>query len=84
MLPHPQGLEPAYATLAEQLKGSHVSVAKYQADVDKEFAQESLKLKTFPTIVFLPKNSNAVIKYPSERRDVDTLKMWVKTIAGTA
>lgn len=23
-----------------------------------------------------------VIKYPSERRDVDTLSMWVKTVAG--
>lgn len=22
------------------------------------------------------------IKYPSERRDVDTLKMWVKTLTG--
>ncbi len=25
-----------------------------------------------------------VIKYPSERRDVGSLKMWVKSVAGTA
>lgn len=25
-----------------------------------------------------------VIKYPSERRDVETLTMWVKTVAGSA
>lgn len=79
-----QGLEPSYAALADELKGSHVSIAKYQADVDREFATESLKLKTFPTIVFLPKGRNTVIKFPSERRDVETLKMWVKTVAGSA
>ena len=25
-----------------------------------------------------------VVKYPSERRDADSLQMWVKTLAGTA
>ena len=24
-----------------------------------------------------------VVQFPSERRDVDTLKMWVKTVAGS-
>ncbi len=77
-------MEPAYGELADALKGTHVTVAKYQADTDREFATESLKLKTFPTIVFLPKGRDSVIKFPSDRRDIDTLKMWVKTIAGTA
>ncbi len=30
-----------------------------------------------------PLPSLQIIKYPSERRDVDTLAMWVKTVAGT-
>ncbi|GLC45103.1 aspartic proteinase precursor [Pleodorina starrii] len=77
-----QALEPAYEELAAQLGGSNVTVAKYQADIDREFANENLQLKTFPTIVYLPPNSTQVIKYPSERRDVDTLAMWVKTVAG--
>lgn len=31
----------------------------------------------------VPLPSPQIIKYPSERRDVDTLAMWVKTVAGT-
>ncbi len=77
-----QGLEPAYGELAKQLEGSSVRVAKYQADVDREFSTAKLGLKTFPTIVYLPKGRSDFIKYPSERRDVDTLKMWVRTMAG--
>lgn len=82
--PFCQAMEASYAELAAQLKGSSVKVAKYQADVDREFSTEKLGLKTFPTIVFLPKTSfPSFIKYPSERRDVDTLKMWVKTFASS-
>jgi hypothetical protein len=29
----------------------------------------------------LPKGRDGFIKYPSERRDVDTMKMWVKAVA---
>ncbi|PNH03321.1 5'-adenylylsulfate reductase 1, chloroplastic [Tetrabaena socialis] len=81
--PFCQAMEASYEALAAQLAGGHVRVAKYQADIDREFASESLHLKTFPTIVYLPANSTQVIKYPSERRDVETLAMWVKTVAGT-
>jgi len=53
-----------------------------QADTNREFAGK-LGLKTFPTIVMLPKfSSSGVVKYPTERRDTDSLDMWVKTIAG--
>ena len=55
-----QAMEGSYSELAEQLQGSHVRVAKYQADVDREFAQERFGLKTFPTIVMLPKAGNQV------------------------
>ncbi len=79
-----QGMEANYETLGQQMAGSHVAVAKYQADIDREFCADKLHLVTFPTIVFLPKSSSAVIKYPSDRRDVDTLTMWVKSVAGQA
>lgn len=77
-------MEASYAALAEEMAGSHVRIAKYQADIDREFSSEKLGLKTFPTIVFLPKGKEGYIKYPSERRDTDSLKMWIKTMAGTA
>lgn len=80
-------MEPEFTKLAESLaatSSAFLTVAKYQADVDREFATESLGLKTFPTIVFLPKNSTKVIRYPSERRDAETLGMWVRSIGATA
>lgn len=81
-----QAMEPAYDALAEELKaaGSSVRVAKFQADIEREFAAERFGLKTFPTIVMLPAAAKAgsFVKYPSERRDTDTLRMWVKTMAG--
>ena len=73
--PPMQGMEASYADLAAQLDGTSVTVAKYQADTDREFCTEKLGLKTFPTIIYLPKGREGFIKYPSERRDVDTLKM---------
>lgn len=81
-----QGMEPDYAELAERFAGSHVRVAKFQADIEREFAADRFGLQTFPTLVLLPKGSAAgeFIKYPSERRDADTLAMWVKTLTGSA
>jgi hypothetical protein len=32
----------------------------------------------------LPKAKSGFVKYPSERRDPESLGMWVKTLAGTA
>ncbi len=48
----------------------------------REFAASEFGLKTFPTLVLLPEKSETVIKYPSERRDVETLRMWLKTVTG--
>ncbi|KAL4853877.1 5'-adenylylsulfate reductase 3 [Chlorella vulgaris] len=72
-----KALEPQYAELADQLAGSHVSVAKFQADTEREFAADKFGLKTFPTLVLLPKGSKGgdFIKYPSERRDAETLNI---------
>jgi adenylyl-sulfate reductase (glutathione) len=67
------------------MAGSHVTVAKFQADGDdKEWAKANLGLTTFPSIVMLPKAKEGFVKYPSERRDPESLGMWVKTLAGTA
>ena len=76
-------MQDSYTELAKRYQSSqHVRVAKFQADTEREFASK-LGLKTFPTIVMLPKFSNSgVVKYPTERRDADSLDMWVKTIAG--
>eukprot|EP00199_Chlamydomonas_sp_CCMP681_P002201 CAMPEP_0119105216 /NCGR_PEP_ID=MMETSP1180-20130426/3246_1 /TAXON_ID=3052 ORGANISM="Chlamydomonas cf sp, Strain CCMP681" /NCGR_SAMPLE_ID=MMETSP1180 /ASSEMBLY_ACC=CAM_ASM_000741 /LENGTH=416 /DNA_ID=CAMNT_0007090221 /DNA_START=33 /DNA_END=1283 /DNA_ORIENTATION=+ len=80
--PFCQAMEGSWTELADSLKGSSVTVAKYQADTDKDFATEQLGLKTFPTIVFFPKGRSGFVKYPSERRDAETLRMWVRSMAG--
>lgn len=78
-----QGMEDSYAELARDLKSSQVRVAKFQADIEREFSVEKFPdFKTFPTIVYLPKDKAGHVKYPSERRDTDTLKMWVTAMGG--
>ncbi len=58
---------------------ANFQVGKFRADREqKEFAQQALKLRTFPTILFFRKNSTQVIKYPSENRDVDALIAFVQ------
>jgi adenylyl-sulfate reductase (glutathione) len=75
-------MEASYSELAGRYAGSHVRVAKFQADVERDFASENFGLKTFPTIIALPKGHSGYIKYPSETRDADTLDLWVRTVAG--
>ena len=79
-----QGMEASFNELADRYaaSGSHVQIAKFQADVDREFSQQNFGLQTFPTIVMLPKSRKGYIKYPSERRDADTLDLWIKSVAG--
>nr|GMC78675.1 5'-adenylylsulfate reductase 3, chloroplastic-like [Ipomoea batatas] len=76
-----QGMEESYVQLAEKLAGSGVKVGKFRADGEqKEFAQQELQLGSFPTILFFPKNSSRAIKYPSEKRDVDSLLAFVNAL----
>ncbi|OAY67213.1 probable 5'-adenylylsulfate reductase 1, chloroplastic [Ananas comosus] len=76
-----QGMEASYMELAEKLSGSGVKVGKFQADGEqKPFAQEELQLGSFPTILFFPTHSSRPIKYPSERRDVDSLLAFVNAL----
>ena len=79
-----QAMEFSYDQVAQDLQGSNVRVAKFQADVEREFAAENFGLQTFPTIVMLPKGGFQIIKFPSERRDPNTLEMWIRSVAGNA
>lgn len=75
-----KGLEPAFAELADELSSDSMVFAKFQADIERDFSAEKFGLKTFPTLVLLPKNSDKVFKYPTDKRDVDTLKMWLSVM----
>lgn len=75
-------MEASYSELAQRYEGSHVRVAKFQADIERDFSSEKFGLRTFPTIVMLPAKQPGFIKFPSETRDADTLDMWVRTVAG--
>lgn len=77
----PQAMEGSYVELAEKLVGSGVKVAKFQADGEqKEYAKQNLQLKSFPTILFFPRHSSVPIKYPSEKRDVESLMAFVSAL----
>lgn len=76
-----QAMEASFDEVADRLAGSGVKVAKFRADGDqKEFAQRELQLECFPTILFFPKHSGQAIKYPSEKRDVDSLSAFVNAL----
>ncbi|KAL7242844.1 hypothetical protein ACSBR1_015272 [Camellia fascicularis] len=76
-----QAMEGSYVELAEKLAGSGVKVGKFRADGEqKAFAQQELQLGSFPTILFFPKHSSRPIKYPSEKRDVDSLMAFVNAL----
>ncbi|OVA07814.1 Phosphoadenosine phosphosulfate reductase [Macleaya cordata] len=76
-----QGMEASYVELGEKLKESGVKVGKFRADGEqKEYAKQELQLGSFPTILFFPKHSSQPIKYPSEKRDVDSLMAFVNAL----
>lgn len=76
-----QGMEGSYLELANKLKGTGVKVGKFRADGDqKDFAKKELQLGSFPTILFFPKHASRPIKYLSEKRDVDSLVAFLKTL----
>lgn len=74
-----QGLEPTYNAVADTISGEKLRVAKYQADTDKEYAQ-SIGLTTFPTILFMPKNTDKIVKFTSDRRTEESLEMWANAL----
>lgn len=79
-----KAMEESYEALAEQMHGREtLRVAKFQADIERDFAAEKFGLKTFPRIVMLPQagRSGESIPFGSERRDPETLAMWIKTLS---
>lgn len=76
-----QAMEESYVELAERLAGSGVKVAKFRGDgEEKAFAQEKLQLGSFPTVLLFPKHASRPVKYPSEKRDVDSLLAFVNAL----
>lgn len=76
-------MEGSFVELAEKLEGmsAGVKVGKFRADGEqKDFAKEQLQLSSFPTVLFFPKHSATPIKYPTEKRDVDSLLAFVKAL----
>ncbi|KAK6124485.1 hypothetical protein DH2020_041766 [Rehmannia glutinosa] len=81
LVPILPGMEESCVDLAEKLAGSGVKVAKFRADgEEKAFAQRELQLGSFPTLLFFPRHSSRPIKYPSEKRDVESLLAFVNAI----
>ncbi|XP_047940567.1 5'-adenylylsulfate reductase 3, chloroplastic-like [Salvia hispanica] len=76
-----QAMEESYVELAEKLAGSGVKVAKFRGDgEEKAFAQEQLQLGSFPTVLLFPKHGSRPVKYPSEKRDIDSLLSFVNAL----
>nr|AAW63052.1 adenosine 5'-phosphosulfate reductase 2 [Zea mays] len=80
--PFCQAMEASYVELAERLAGSGgVKVARFRADGEqKPFAQAELQLQSFPTVLLFPSRTARPIKYPSEKRDVDSLLAFVNSL----
>ncbi|XP_028755279.1 5'-adenylylsulfate reductase 3, chloroplastic-like [Neltuma alba] len=79
--PFCQAMEESYVDLADKLEGSGIKVGKFRSDGEhKDFAKQQLELGSFPTILFFPKHSSRPIKYPSEKRDVDSLLAFVNAL----
>ena len=82
-----QAMEESYETVAADLRSnSNLRVAKFQADIERDFAADKFGLKTFPHVAMLPKGgkSGESIKFDTERRDVSTLTMFIKAMASSA
>ncbi|KAI3928565.1 hypothetical protein MKW98_024166 [Papaver atlanticum] len=76
-----QAMEESYIDLAEKLNGSGAKVGKFRADGEhKSYAQNKLQMGSFPTILFFPTHSSQPIKYPSEKRDADSLMAFVNAL----
>lgn len=82
-----QAMEQAYEELAARYAGHpRVRVAAFRADEaeHRPFAEKELGLKTFPTVVMLPRGSKKAVRYESEARDVDSLEMFLRALGTTS
>lgn len=76
-----RGLVFESANLLTTLSLNGVQVGKFNADgAQKAYAKENLQLQSYPTVLFFPKNSSQIIKYPSENREVGALLGFVEAL----
>ena len=74
-------MESSFVQLAQKLSASGIKVGKFRADGDqRKFADEKLLLDSFPTILFFPKHTSKPVKYPSKKRDVDSLLAFINAL----
>ena len=72
-----------FEAAAERLSPKGVKFAKFRADRDeKEWAKENLSLNSFPTLLLFPKGRSGYVKLGSERRDPDSLQIFIESILG--
>ena len=72
-----------YETAAERLTPNGITFAKFRADRDeKEWAKENLSLNSFPTVLLFPKGRSGYVKLGSERRDADSLRIFIESVCG--
>ena len=69
-----QGMEDSYADLATKLD---VPAYKLRGDETRDFVKANFNTESFPTINVV-KSDGSVVKYDSEKRDVDSLKAFVE------
>ncbi|GMI16136.1 hypothetical protein TrLO_g13742 [Triparma laevis f. longispina] len=70
-----QGMEDEYSKLASELS---LPVYKLRGDEEREFVQANFNTQSFPTINVVNKDGK-VIKYESEKRDVQSMKSFVES-----
>mgnify|MGYP006175154553 FL=1 len=81
--PFCQAMVGGFEEAAGDLTGKNVDVVKFRADGDeKEWAKENLSLNSFPTILLFPEGRSGYIKLGSERRDPESLEIFVASIVG--
>ena len=81
--PFCQRMVSGFEAAAERLTPKGVKFAKFRADRDeKEWAKENLSMKSFPTILLFPKGRSGYVKLGSERRDADSLQIFIESVVG--
>jgi len=71
-----QKMEEEYEALAAEMAAEGVTVAKFRGDEVRDFVSEEFNVASFPTINLV--GAGSAIKYDSEKRDVASLKGFIK------
>jgi adenylyl-sulfate reductase (glutathione) len=81
--PFCQAMEGGYESAAAALGAKGVDVVKFRADGDeKEWSKECLSLASFPTVLLFPEGRAGYVKLGSERRDPESLNIFVESVVG--